>query len=152
MFDRNIWQNPDEVRGQDFTVWGSTRFNVLLLKPPYPFISHLYLNLCTGSKLITGTSYFLLHTRSSLPRSRLTCIILSLSNLLAVLVLPLLLVLLALQPAPHWKSQTVLSNTHYLISWTNFLFRYVSLVLINLLHLRPLRYHHPSHLHFFILS
>ena len=35
------------------------------------------------------------------------------------------------------------------------LIHYVSLVLINLLHLRPLHHlhcHHPSHLHFFILS
>ena len=63
----------------------------------------LYLNLCTGSKLMNEliTSYSLLHTRFSLSRSPLTCITLSLSNLLAVLVLPLLLLLLALQPAPH---------------------------------------------------
>ena len=43
----------------------------------------------------------------------------------------------------------------HLISGTNFLLHYVSLVLINLLHLHPLHYlhcHHPSHLHFFILS
>ena len=43
----------------------------------------------------------------------------------------------------------------HLISGTNFLFHYVSLVLINLLHLHSLYYlhcHHPSHLHCFILS
>ena len=48
-----------------------------------------------------------------------------------------------------------LSDMHHLISGTNFLFHYVSLVLINLLHLHPLHYlhsYHPSHLHLFILS
>ena len=130
---------------------------VLLLKPPNHVTSLLYLNLCTGSKLMNKliTSYSLLHIRFSLPRSPLTCITLSLSNLLAVLVLPLLWLLLALHPAPRWKSQTFLSDMHHLISGTNFLFRYVSFVLINLLHLHPLHYlhcHHPSHLHFFILS
>ena len=44
---------------------------------------------------------------------------------------------------------------HRLISGTNFLLHYVSLVLINLLHLHPLHYlhcHHPSHLHSLILN
>ena len=75
---------------------------VLLLKLPNHVTSLLYLNLCTGSKLMNEltTSYSLLLTRFSLPHSLLTCITLSLSNLLAVLVLPLLLLLLALQPVP----------------------------------------------------
>ena len=130
---------------------------MLLLKPPNHVTSHLYLNLFTGSKLMNEltTSYSLLLTGFSLPHSPLTCITLSLSNLLAVLVLPLLLLFLALQPVPRWKSQTVLFDMLHLISGTNFLLHYVSLVLINLLHLHPLHYlhcHHPSHLHFFILA
>jgi len=119
--------------------------------------SHLYLSLFTGSKLMNEltTSYSLLLTRFSLPLSPLTCVTLSLSNLLAVLVLPLLLLFLALQTVPRWKSQTVLSDMLHLISETNFPLHHVSLVLINLLHLHPLHYlhcHHPSHRHFFILS
>ena len=75
---------------------------VLLLKPPNHVTSHLYLNLFTGSKLMNEltTSYSLLLTTFSLPHSPLTCITLSLSNLLAVLVLHLLLLFLALQPVP----------------------------------------------------
>ena len=77
---------------------------MLLLKLPNHVTSHLYLNLCDGSKLTNELtkSYCLLHTRFLLPHSPLTCITLSLSNLLAVLVLPLLLLFLALQPVPHF--------------------------------------------------
>ena len=53
---------------------------VLLIKPPNHVTSHLYLNLCTGSKLTNEliTSYSLLLTRFSLPRSPLTCNLISL--------------------------------------------------------------------------
>ena len=59
------------------------------------------------------------------------------------------------QASSSLKSQTVLSDMHHLISGTNFLFHYVSLVLINLLQLHPLHHlhcHRPSHLHSFIPS
>ena len=73
------------------TVSSSSRILLLVLlsKPSNHVTSLLYLNFCTGSKLMNGltTSYSLLHTRFSLPRSPLTCITLSLSNLHAALVL-----------------------------------------------------------------
>ena len=49
---------------------------MLLLKPPHPVISQLYLNLYTNSKLTKKltTSYSVLHTRFSQPLSPLTSI------------------------------------------------------------------------------
>ena len=75
-------------------------------------------HICTGSKLINEliTSYSLslslLHTRFSQPRSPLTCITLSLSNLIAVLVPPLLSLLLVLQ-APWASSSLKITNRSF---------------------------------------
>jgi len=64
--------------------------------------SHLYINLCTGSKLINEmiTSYCLLHTRFSQPCSPLTCITLISLQPPRCTRTPLLSLLLALKPSP----------------------------------------------------
>ena len=54
----------------------------------------------------------------------------------------------------HWCHLKTTYLLTYLLTLllTNFLFDYVSLVLINLLHLYHLHCHHPSHLQSFIVS
>ena len=101
--------------------------------PPNSIISHMYSDLCIDSQLTNEliTSYSLLHTKFLQPLNHPNCITWSLSNLLAVLALLCSSLLLALKPAPRWKSQTAHSDMHHLIFGTNFLFHYAS---VNLIH------------------
>ena len=70
---------------------------VLALKPPNHVTSHLYLNLCTGSKLMNELTKLLSLTYKVLTTTQPSYLHnLSLSNLLAVLVLPLLLLIVRL--------------------------------------------------------